>query len=101
MQGVWYHTSAPTCHSHCWSDACAGPQIWKQEQGAVEMTEIFLWLSIAFYGAGFISHVLDQNGSRRTLQRVSTYMLTLALILLTLSSAARFLRPLERVVMRR
>lgn len=55
------------------------------------MTEIFLWLSIAFYGAGFISHVLARNESRRVLQRVSTYILILALAFLTIVLALRIM----------
>jgi len=47
------------------------------------MTDLFLWMAITFYGGGFICFVLSRNGSRHTLQRVSTYLLIVALILHT------------------
>jgi len=55
------------------------------------MTEIFLWLSIAFYGMGFISYVSSRNGTNRTLRRLSSYLLILALILHTVVLALRIM----------
>ncbi len=65
------------------------------------MTEIFLWLSIAFYGAGFISYVLSRNGSRRTMQRVSTYLLILALVLHTFVLVLRIMETGHAPIARR
>ncbi|GMR07399.1 MAG: cytochrome c biogenesis protein CcsA [Gammaproteobacteria bacterium] len=65
------------------------------------MTEIFLWLSITFYGASFISYVFSRNGSRRTMQRVSTYLLILALILHTIVLALRMMETGHAPIARR
>ncbi len=65
------------------------------------MTEVFLWLAITFYGAGFISHVLGRNGSRRTMQRVSTYLLILALIFHTIVLVLRMMETGHAPIARR
>ncbi len=65
------------------------------------MTEGFLWLTIAFYGAGFISYVISRNGSRRTMRRVSTYLLILALILHTIVLTLRMMETGHAPIARR
>jgi len=65
------------------------------------MIEVFLWLTISFYGAGFICYVLSQNESRRTMQRVSTYLLILALILHTTVLVLRMMETGHAPIARR
>jgi len=53
------------------------------------MVALFLWITIAFYAAGFVAYVLSGNGKHPTMGRVSLYLVIIAMILHTFVLALR------------
>jgi len=65
------------------------------------MMTLFLWLTMAFYGAGFLAYVLSRNGTRQRVERLSLYLVIIAMILHTLVLALRVLDAGHAPIVRR
>ncbi len=65
------------------------------------MTALILWLSMAFYGAGFLTYLLSRNGTHRAMERVSLYLVIVAMILHTIILVLRVLETGHAPIARR